>query len=85
MDAERFVKISRNTIPAGRWSLGRPKRRWSDLIKTGGIAYNKNKKKKKKPITNGIWRFNTAFTISLQYSVSLAESIQFFVLMPISF
>ena len=32
MDAERLVKISRDNIPAGRRSPGRPKRRWSDLI-----------------------------------------------------
>ena len=32
MDAERLVKISRDNIPAGRSSPGRPKRRWSDLI-----------------------------------------------------
>jgi hypothetical protein len=32
MDAERLVKISRDSIPAGRRSPGRPKRRWSDLI-----------------------------------------------------
>ena len=31
-DAERLVKISRDNIPAGRRSPGRPKRRWSDLI-----------------------------------------------------
>jgi hypothetical protein len=29
MDAERLVKIS---IPVGRRSAGRPKRRWSDFI-----------------------------------------------------
>jgi hypothetical protein len=32
MDAERLVKISRDNIPAGRRSPGRPKRRWSGLI-----------------------------------------------------
>ena len=32
MDAERLVKISRDNIPAGKRSPGRPKRRWSDLI-----------------------------------------------------
>ena len=32
MDAERLVKISRDNIPVGRRSRGRPKRRWSDLI-----------------------------------------------------
>ena len=32
MDAERLVKISRDHIPAGRWSPGRPKRRGKDLI-----------------------------------------------------
>ena len=32
MDAERLVKISRDNIPAGRRSPGRPKRRWSDSI-----------------------------------------------------
>ena len=32
MDAETLVKISRDNIPAGRRSPGRPKRRWSDLI-----------------------------------------------------
>ena len=32
LDAERLVKISRDNIPAGRRSPGRPKRRWSDLI-----------------------------------------------------
>ena len=32
MDAERLVKISRDNIPAGRTSPGRPTRRWSDLI-----------------------------------------------------
>ena len=32
MEAERLVKISRDNIPVGRISPGRPKRRWSDLI-----------------------------------------------------
>ena len=32
MDAERIVKISRDTISAARRYLGRPKRRPSDLI-----------------------------------------------------
>ena len=32
MDAERLFKISRDNVPAGRRSPGRPKRRWSDLI-----------------------------------------------------
>ena len=32
MDSERLVKISRDNIPVGRRSPGRPKRRWSDLI-----------------------------------------------------
>ena len=32
MDAERLVKISRENIPAGRRSPGRPKIKWSDLI-----------------------------------------------------
>jgi hypothetical protein len=32
MNAERLVKISRDNIPAGRGSSGRPNRRWSDLI-----------------------------------------------------
>jgi hypothetical protein len=32
MYTERLVKISRDNIPAGRRSPGRPKRRWSDLI-----------------------------------------------------
>ena len=32
MDAERLVKITRDNVPAGTTSLGRPKRRWSDLI-----------------------------------------------------
>ena len=32
MDAERLVKISRDDIPAGRGSPGRPKRRWSNFI-----------------------------------------------------
>ena len=32
MDAERLVKSSRDNIPAGRRSPGRPKKRWSDLI-----------------------------------------------------
>ena len=32
MDAERLVKISRDKIPVGRRSPGRPKRRWSDEI-----------------------------------------------------
>ena len=32
MDAEGLVKISRDNIPVGRRSPGRPKRRWSDLI-----------------------------------------------------
>ena len=32
MIAERLVKISKDNIPAGRWSPGHPKRRWSDLI-----------------------------------------------------
>ena len=32
MDAEKLVKISRDNIPVGRRSPGRPKRRWSDLI-----------------------------------------------------
>ena len=32
MDAEIFVKIIRDNIPAGKRSPGRPKRRWSDLI-----------------------------------------------------
>ena len=36
MDAERLIKMWKDNIPAGRWSPGRPKRRWSDLI-----AYNK--------------------------------------------
>ena len=40
MDVDRFVKISRGNIPAGRRSPGRPKRIWSILI-TGGIAHNK--------------------------------------------
>ena len=30
--AERLVKISRDNLPAGSRSPGRPKRRWSDLI-----------------------------------------------------
>ena len=29
MDPERLVKISRDNIPAGRRSPGRPKRRWT--------------------------------------------------------
>ena len=32
MDAKRFVKTSRDNIPAGRRSPGRPKIRWSYLI-----------------------------------------------------
>ena len=32
MDAEILLKISRDNIPAGRRSLGRRKRRWSDVI-----------------------------------------------------
>ena len=32
MDAERLIKISRDNIPVGRRSPGRPKRRWSELI-----------------------------------------------------
>jgi hypothetical protein len=32
MDAERLFKISRNNVPAGRRSPGRPKRRWRDII-----------------------------------------------------
>ena len=32
MVAERLVKFSRDDIPAGRISPGRPKRRWSNLI-----------------------------------------------------
>jgi hypothetical protein len=31
MNVERFVKISRDNVPAGRRSPGSPKR-WSDLI-----------------------------------------------------
>ena len=31
-DAERLVKISRENVPVGRKSPGRPKRRWSNLI-----------------------------------------------------
>ena len=30
MNAKRLVKISRDSIPAGRRSLGRPKTKWSD-------------------------------------------------------
>ena len=30
MDVERLVKFSRDNIPAGKRSQGRPKRRWSD-------------------------------------------------------
>jgi hypothetical protein len=32
MDGERSVKFSRDNTPAGRTSLGGPKRRWSGLI-----------------------------------------------------
>ena len=32
LDAERLFKISRDKIPAGRKSPGRPKRRWNELI-----------------------------------------------------
>ena len=32
MDSEGVVKISRNNIPPGRRSRGRPKRIWSDII-----------------------------------------------------
>jgi hypothetical protein len=32
MDAERFVKISRDNISTGRRSLGLLKRKWSELI-----------------------------------------------------
>ena len=32
MDPERLVKISRDSLLAGRSSPGRPKRRWSDMI-----------------------------------------------------
>ena len=44
MNVERLFKMSRDNIPAGRRSPGCPKRRWSDsiMIKTGGIAYNKD-------------------------------------------
>jgi len=48
IDAEILVKISRYSVPAGRRSPGRPKRRWNDLVcylvKTGGTLYNKKKK-----------------------------------------
>ena len=33
IDVERLVTISRDNIPAGRRSPGRPIRRWSDLIR----------------------------------------------------
>ena len=32
MDIERLINISRDNIPTGRRSPGRPKRRWRDLI-----------------------------------------------------
>jgi hypothetical protein len=32
MDAERLVKISRDSITVGKRFPGRPKRRWSDSI-----------------------------------------------------
>jgi hypothetical protein len=32
MDAEKLVKTSRDNIPVGRRSPGRPKRIWSDLV-----------------------------------------------------
>ena len=32
METERLVNISRDNIPGGRTSPGRPKIRWSDLI-----------------------------------------------------
>ena len=51
MGAERLVKISRDNIPAGRRSPGRPKRRWSDLglvKQEDSLTTTKRKKKKKK-------------------------------------
>jgi hypothetical protein len=43
LDAEKLVKISQDTIPAGRRSPGNRKQDGTSysLIKVGGIAYNK--------------------------------------------
>ena len=48
MDTERLVKISKDNIPIGRRSQGRPKRRWSDLIVDWNREESPTKKKKKK-------------------------------------
>ena len=54
MNAGRLVKISRDNIPVGRRSAGRPKR--GDLIsdQTGGFAYNKEEEEEEEVNNCGI-------------------------------
>ena len=48
MDAEKLVKISRDNIPVGRRSPGRPKRIWSDLNPRFNRRIRQQTKKNKK-------------------------------------
>jgi hypothetical protein len=50
MDAEKLVKIPKDSIPAGRKSPGRRKQDGTSysLIKIGGIAYNKEEEEGEK-------------------------------------
>ena len=68
MDAGRLVKISRENIPAGRRSPGRPKRRRSDLIPNENRRNRLHHRRRSRYTAYGVPEFYNVLPVVLRSS-----------------